>query len=150
MLQILVIWTTRVSIPRRPNPPRERSASTTYLKQSQVRRIRLFRLQLLIRITDRYRPLTSFSQKLTFLIDIQIAIFDKYHEKLLSNLEAYLTMTTALGRAMGSVTKEEQERLLGVAGLERLCKTYGSADYLEKAMRDWSDDVVGQRPRHIG
>ncbi|KAH7085535.1 TIP-1 family-domain-containing protein [Paraphoma chrysanthemicola] len=86
-------------------------------------------------------PLTSFSQKLTFLIDIQIAIFDKYHEKLLSNLEAYLTMTTALGRAMGGVTKEEQERLLGVEGLERLCKTYGSADYLEKAMRDWSDDV---------
>jgi RAD50-interacting protein 1 len=93
--------------------------------------------------TDRYKPLTSFSQKLTFLIDIQIAIFDKYHEKLLSNLEAYLTMTTALGRAMGGVTKEEQERLLGVEGLERLCKTYGSADYLEKAMRDWSDDVVG-------
>ena len=31
---------------------------------------------------------------------------------------------------------------LGVEGLERLCKTYGSADYLEKAMRDWSDDVV--------
>jgi len=97
----------------------------------------------LINIADRYRPLTSFSQKLTFLIDIQIAIFDKYHEKLLSNLEAYLTMTTALGRAMGGVTKEEQERLLGVEGLERLCKTYGSADYLEKAMRDWSDDVVG-------
>ncbi|KAH8727149.1 TIP-1 family-domain-containing protein [Phaeosphaeriaceae sp. PMI808] len=96
---------------------------------------------LLETITDRYRPLTSFSQKLTFLIDIQIAIFDKYHEKLLSNLEAYLTMTTALGRAMGSVTKEEQERLLGVEGLERLCKTYGSADYLERAMRDWSDDV---------
>ncbi|KAL5121124.1 hypothetical protein ACEQ8H_000975 [Pleosporales sp. CAS-2024a] len=96
---------------------------------------------LLETITDRYRPLTSFSQKLTFLIDIQIAIFDQYHEKLLSNLEAYLTMTTALGRAMGGVTKEEQERLLGVQGLERLCKTYGSADYLEKAMRDWSDDV---------
>jgi hypothetical protein len=61
---------------------------------------------LLINAIDRYRPLTSFSQKLTFLIDIQIAIFDKYHEKLLSNLEAYLTMTTALGRAMGGVTKE--------------------------------------------
>ena len=30
--------------------------------------------------TDRYRPLTSFSQKLKFLIDIQIAIFDKLHE----------------------------------------------------------------------
>jgi hypothetical protein len=100
-------------------------------------------VQLLIYREDRYRPLSSFSQKLTFLIDIQIAIFDKYHEKLLSNLEAYLTMTTALGRAMGGVTKEEQERLLGVEGLERLCKTYGSADYLQRAMRDWSDDVVG-------
>jgi hypothetical protein len=84
------------------------------------------------------------------LIDIQIAIFDKYHEKLLSNLEAYLTMTTALGRAMGGVTKEEQERLLGVEGLERLCKTYGSADYLEKAMRDWSDDVVGLLHAYCG
>jgi hypothetical protein len=45
---------------------------------------------------------------------------------------------------MGGVTKEEQERLLGVEGLERLCKTYGSADYLQRAMRDWSDDVVGR------
>lgn len=43
---------------------------------------------------------------------------------------------------MGGVTKEEQEKLLGVEGLEQLCKTHGSADYLERAMRDWSDDVV--------
>lgn len=93
--------------------------------------------------TDRYRPLTSFTQKLRFLIDIQITIFDKLEERLRGNLEAYLTLTTSLGRAMGGVSKEEQDRLLGVEGLERLCKTYGSADYLERAMRDWSDDVVG-------
>ena len=86
--------------------------------------------------------MTSFSQKLTFLIDIQIAIFDKLHERLLGNLEAYLSRTTSLVRAIGGVTREEQARLLGVEGLEHLCKTYGSADYLEKAMRDWSDDVV--------
>ena len=97
---------------------------------------------MLISGADRYRLLTSFSQKLTFLIDIQVAIFDKLHERLQSNLEAYLTMTTSLGRAMGGVTKEEQEKLLGVEGLERICKTYGSADFLEKAMRDWNDDVV--------
>jgi len=96
----------------------------------------------LISTADRYRPLTSFSHKLRFLIEIQIAIFDKLHERLQSNLEAYLTMTTSLGRAVGGVTKEEQEKLLGMEGLERLCKTYGSADYLERAMRDWSDDVV--------
>lgn len=83
------------------------------------------------------------------MIDIQIAIFDKLHERLQSNLEAYLTMTTSFGRAVG-VTKEEQEKLLGVEGLERLCKTYGSADYLEKAMRDWSDDVVSSQLRIFG
>ena len=77
------------------------------------------------------------------MIDIQIAIFDKFHERLGGNLEAYLSMTTTLGRTLGSVTKEEKEKLLGIGGLERLCKTYGSADYLERAMRDWSDDVVG-------
>jgi hypothetical protein len=86
--------------------------------------------------------LTSFKHKLSFLIDIQIAIFDKFHERLNDNLEAYLRMTTTLGRAMVGVSREEQEKLLGVEGLESLCKTYGSADYLEKAMRDWSDDVV--------
>jgi hypothetical protein len=96
---------------------------------------------LLETVTDRYRPLASFSHKLSFLIDIQIAIFDKFHERLQSNLEAYLSMTTSLGRAMGGVTKQEQDKLLGIEGLERLCRTYGSADYLEKAMRDWSDDV---------
>ncbi|KAF2747498.1 RINT-1 family protein-like protein [Sporormia fimetaria CBS 119925] len=90
---------------------------------------------------DRYRPLTAFEHKISFVIDIQIAIFDKLHERLQSSLEAYLAMTTTIGRAVGGISKEEQDKLLGIEGLERLCKTYGSADYLEKAMRDWSDDV---------
>ena len=77
------------------------------------------------------------------MIGIQIDIFDMLHSRLQNNLDAYLRMTTSISRAVGGITKEEQEKLLGVEGLERLCKTYGSADYLERAMRDWSDDVVG-------
>lgn len=96
---------------------------------------------LLETITDRYRPLTSFSQKLQFLIDIQITIFDQFHDRLHSALEAYLTVTSALARAVQGVSKEEQAQLQGLGGLERLCRVYGSADYLEKKMRDWSDDV---------
>lgn len=96
---------------------------------------------LLETITDRYRPLTSFSQKLRFLIDIQIAIFDQFHDRLQSALEAYLTVTSALARAVQGVSKEEHAQLQGLGGLERLCRVYGSADYLEKKMRDWSDDV---------
>lgn len=42
---------------------------------------------------------------------------------------------------MQGVSKEDQAELQGVGGLERLCRVYGSAEYLEKKMRDWSDDV---------
>lgn len=39
------------------------------------------------------------------------------------------------------MSKEEVAQIEGVGGLERLCRVYGSAEYLEKKMRDWSDDV---------
>jgi len=96
---------------------------------------------LLETITELYRPLSSFSQKLRFLIDIQITIFDKFHERLHSGLEAYLAMTSAIGRTVQGASAEEQASLGGVAGLERLCRVFGSAEYLEKKMQDWSDDV---------
>ncbi|KAI9804130.1 MAG: hypothetical protein M1825_001532 [Sarcosagium campestre] len=96
---------------------------------------------LLETITDRYRPLTSFTQKLRFLMDIQIAIFDKFHDRLHSGLEAYRAATSTVARAVQGVSKDELASVQGVSGLERLCRIYGSAEYLEKAMDDWSDDV---------
>lgn len=93
---------------------------------------------LLETITELYRPLSSFSQKLRFLIDIQITIFDQFHERLHSGLEAYLAMTSTIGR---TVQGSDQGSLEGVAGLDRLCRIFGSAEYLEKKMQDWSDDV---------
>ncbi|KAJ5239740.1 hypothetical protein N7468_004359 [Penicillium chermesinum] len=85
---------------------------------------------LLETITERYQPLSSFSQRLRFLIDIQITIFDQFHERLQSALEAYLAMTSTWGASVE-----------GVAGLERLCRVFGSAEYLEKKMEDWSNDI---------
>jgi hypothetical protein len=96
---------------------------------------------LLDTITDRYRTLASFSQKLRFLIDIQIAIFDQFLGRLRSSLEAYVTMTSSIGRRMQGVSKEDQSELYGVKGLDHLCRVFGSSEYLERAMRDWSDDV---------
>lgn len=96
---------------------------------------------LLETITDRYRPLSSFQQKLRFLIDIQINIFDRFHARLNDGLEAYLSLTTTVGRSVSGISREDQDELKGVKGLDRLCRVYGSADYLERAMRDWSDDV---------
>jgi hypothetical protein len=96
---------------------------------------------LLETITERYRNLSSFSHKVRFLIDIQIEVFDRYHRRLQSALEAYLSMTSTVGRTMHGLTKEQLAELQGVRGLDRICRVFGSADYLERAMRDWSDDV---------
>ncbi|KAH8426987.1 uncharacterized protein LDX57_004710 [Aspergillus melleus] len=93
---------------------------------------------LLETITERYQPLSSFSQKLRFLIDIQITIFDQFHERLYSALEAYLAMTSTIGRTVQGTDGASVE---GVAGLERLCRVFGSAEYLEKKMEDWSNEV---------
>ena len=96
---------------------------------------------LLEAVTDRYRPLFSFTNKLRFLIEIQISIFDRFHNRLHSGLEAYLSMTTGLGRAVQGASSADLAAVSGVNGLDRLCRIFGSADYLERKMRDWSDDV---------
>ncbi|KAL4786195.1 TIP-1 family-domain-containing protein [Aspergillus varians] len=94
---------------------------------------------LLETITERYQPLSSFSQKLRFLIDIQITLFDQFHERLHSALEAYLAMTSTIGRTVQGA--DGQASVEGIAGLERLCRVFGSAEYLEKKMEDWSNEV---------
>ena len=94
---------------------------------------------LLETITDRYRPLLSFSQKLRFLIDIQLEIFDQFHGLLHDSLEGYLSRTTGLGKALTG--NDASIDLSGTKGLDRLCRVFGSAEYLEKKMLDWSDDV---------
>ncbi|KAI4270466.1 MAG: hypothetical protein L6R38_007115 [Xanthoria sp. 2 TBL-2021] len=99
---------------------------------------------LLETITDRYRPLPSFSQKLRFLIDIQIAIFDLFHVRLVGFLDEYLKDTSSLFSTVQGVSSSGTKQKLpteGLLGLERLVRVYGSAEYLEKKMRDWSDDV---------
>ncbi|KAL8674747.1 MAG: hypothetical protein Q9168_000831 [Polycauliona sp. 1 TL-2023] len=99
---------------------------------------------LLETITDRYRPLPSFSQKLRFLIDIQIAIFDSFHIRLVGFLDEYLMDTSSLFSTVQGVSSsgnKQKQSTEGLLGLERLIRVYGSAEYLEKKMRDWSDDV---------
>ena len=51
-------------------------------------------------------------------------------------------MTSAIARTVQAVSKEELANLQGLGGLDRLCRVFGSADYVERALRDWSDDVV--------
>ena len=96
---------------------------------------------LLATITDRYRSLSSFSDKLKFLIDVQLAIFDDYFSHLHGGLEAFLMSSHKAGRFIQGQSISDTDTTTGLRGLESLCKIYGSAEYLERKMSDWSDDV---------
>ncbi|KAH6615625.1 TIP-1 family-domain-containing protein [Chaetomium sp. MPI-SDFR-AT-0129] len=94
---------------------------------------------LLRSVTTQYERVWRFSHKLRFLIDIQLTILDEYHDHLRGTLEAYLSITSTVGRAFG-VSKEQLAALEGTGALETLCKVYGSADHIVNTLRDWSND----------
>lgn len=94
---------------------------------------------LLKSVTTQYERVRRFSHKLRFLIDIQLTILDEYHDYLRGTLEAYLSITSTVGRAFG-VTKEQIAALEGTGALETLCKVYGSADHVVNALKDWSNE----------
>jgi hypothetical protein len=96
---------------------------------------------LLRSVTTQYERVRRFSHKLRFLIDIQLTILDEYHDHLRGTLEAYLSITSTVGRAFG-VTKEQLAALEGTGALETLCKVYGSADQIVNTLRDWSNEEV--------
>ena len=93
---------------------------------------------LLETITDRYRDLSSFSQKMKFLLEIQLSIFDDYHSHLHGALQAYLVSSHTAGRLLQGQSESDA---FGLKGLESLAKVFGTAEYLERKMADWSDDV---------
>jgi RAD50-interacting protein 1 len=96
---------------------------------------------LLRTVTTQYERVRRFSHKLRFLIDIQLTILDEYHDHLRGTLEAYLSITSTVGRAFG-VTKEQLAALEGTGALEILCKVLGSADHIVNTLKDWSNEEV--------
>lgn len=99
---------------------------------------------LLGNITRLYQPLRKFSWKLRFLIDVQLAILDRFHNRLRDSLDAYQAITSTVARTLHGVTKEQQAALEGTGGLESLCKVYGSADHVVSILNDWSDELVSR------
>ncbi|KAG8529213.1 uncharacterized protein KY384_005848 [Bacidia gigantensis] len=96
---------------------------------------------LLETITDRYRNLASFQQKVQFLIDVQVEILDIFHSRLRDSLQRYQTLTSTIGRNIQGASREDRADLQGLGGLERLCSIYGSAEYMVRKLRDFNDDV---------
>jgi RAD50-interacting protein 1 len=43
--------------------------------------------------------------------------------------------------ALAGELREEKKKQAGVAGLERLCRVYGSAAWIDDHLRGWTDEV---------
>lgn len=97
---------------------------------------------LLRTITSKFDRLRSLKYKVRFLTRIQLDILDGYHERLKGSLEAYRSMTSALGRTLHGATKEQLAALEGLGALETLCKVIGSADHIVNALTEWGDEEV--------
>lgn len=96
---------------------------------------------LLETVTERYRPLSSFSQKIRFLIDVQIEIFDRYHQRLYESLNNHPLRQSSLTRSTATDNADATTSPSSIPGLDRLLRIFGSASFLENKMLDWSDDV---------
>lgn len=97
---------------------------------------------LLRSVTSQYERVRRFSHRLRFLIDIQLAILDEFHDYLRDSLEAYMALTSTFARTLQGATKEQLAALEGTGALEVLCKVYGGADHVVNALEDWSNEEV--------
>ncbi|KAJ6519399.1 TIP-1 family-domain-containing protein [Mycena sanguinolenta] len=112
------------------------------------------RLKALVeQVTDRYSPLPHFAQRTRFLINVQIPILENYYGRISASLDAFETLSSAfiravpgalsvsLGRDDGSVKVDAHRLTDGVEGVQRLCKAWLSARYMEAAMEGWGEEL---------
>ncbi|KAJ7169459.1 TIP-1 family-domain-containing protein [Mycena filopes] len=113
------------------------------------------RLKALVeQVTDRYSPLPHFAHRTRFLIHVQIPLLENYYGRILSSLDAFETLSSAFVRAVpgalsvslggrdeGSVRVDARRLTDGVEGVQRLCKAWLSARYMEAAMEGWGEEL---------
>ncbi|KAI9591618.1 TIP-1 family-domain-containing protein [Syncephalis fuscata] len=89
-------------------------------------------------VTERYRELPRISDRIRFLLEIQITLLDQYRTEIISKADAY--ERTRFG-ALSMVQRQARDQISGLAGLKLLSRWMDSLLYIQSAMRDWADDV---------
>ncbi|VVT43956.1 uncharacterized protein SAPINGB_P000230 [Magnusiomyces paraingens] len=91
-------------------------------------------------ITEHYSSLTSIRFRMKYFVTIQIDLLDKYYERLNESMTAFESLTSRFSRAVGSVSAEDKQSVSGIRGLERLCRIFGSLNYIVKALEEWGEE----------
>ncbi|KAM3583169.1 hypothetical protein VKS41_004920 [Umbelopsis sp. WA50703] len=104
-------------------------------------------LSLIEGITDSYRLLPVFEQRLRFLMDIQIDLLETYHRRIASAVDSFEALSLirsvpvpgALPDAVtGVMTSGEKSGTTG--GLQRLCRWWASAITVRDRILEWGED----------
>lgn len=109
-------------------------------------------IDILESVTERYRPLPSLSQRLSFLAIVQLPILRAYFHRLQKSLDAFESLSSAFARAMpgelsagiGAATgvttsSSDSDMVRGLRGLGRLVKAMLSALFICEELERWAD-----------
>ncbi|ESZ96772.1 hypothetical protein SBOR_2842 [Sclerotinia borealis F-4128] len=95
---------------------------------------------LLKTITTQYRDLRRVSHRVRFFLNTQTSVLHRYQIRLADSLEAYISLTSTVGRTLKGYTKEQQQSVEGMAGLISLCKVFGSADHIVSTLESFGNE----------
>ncbi|KAN0061147.1 hypothetical protein ACQY0O_006882 [Thecaphora frezii] len=109
-------------------------------------------IEILESVTERYRPLPSLAQRLSFLAVVQLPILRAYHQRLSKSLDAFESLSSAFARAMPgeisagigaaagvSAGSTDSDMVRGLRGLGRLIKAMLSASYICDELERWAE-----------
>ncbi|SPO24350.1 uncharacterized protein UTRI_03618 [Ustilago trichophora] len=111
-------------------------------------------IEILDSVSERYRPLPSLSQRLSFLAIVQLPILRSYAQRLTRSLDAFESLSSAFARAMpgeivpgaGSASLvsggADSDMVKGLRGLGRLVKALLSAQYVCSELERWSETAA--------
>ena len=71
-------------------------------------------------------------------MNVQMDILVLYYDKLNANVDKF---EMSHPYALAGELREEGKKTAGVAGLQRLCRIYGSATWIEDHLKDSTDEV---------
>ena len=84
----------------------------------------------------------NINYRLSLLLNVELKLLEEYVIRLTSSLDAFERLSSAIVRSVPGVHREEGRLTIGVKGLDRLARLYGSTSWILSGINEWSDDLV--------
>ncbi|CAI2172787.1 4940_t:CDS:10 [Funneliformis geosporum] len=91
-------------------------------------------INLLELVTNRYKLLPMFYNRIRFLVDIQAEILLIYAKRIISAVDAFENLSYSFVRA---VPNTDGKSITGIEGLKRLCRWLNSAGFVSRTIKEW-------------